>query len=264
MHLNCSEKLYLGSSRSRSCQTPNSRRSQQASCKSHVTTISTIASLTCLHTKWVTTHEPSNEHDLTGLRDNFNPRARWKAAIAGARALHRFGSSNSRLSGSTKSSGGWKTIDSDLDDDDDDEGDGGSRSPSAEEKPDAPAPPGENAFVQVTGPDGDLPPATSPRSPSASSPDVEVRSQDSVQSKGRPTSAHELKHEGEAHKPLEQGVPKELHEVHQEPQERTRTNPYAESEESLRMPGSFNAPEASGHHHHHGWMDLFKKLHIKS
>ncbi|KAF8587493.1 Pkinase-domain-containing protein [Ramaria rubella] len=42
---------------------------------------------------WLTTHEPSTEHDLgTGLRENFNPAARWRTAINTARAMHRLGS----------------------------------------------------------------------------------------------------------------------------------------------------------------------------
>ncbi|TFK24578.1 Pkinase-domain-containing protein [Coprinopsis marcescibilis] len=41
---------------------------------------------------WLTTHTPSTAHDLSsGLRDNFNPRARWRSAIASARALNKFG-----------------------------------------------------------------------------------------------------------------------------------------------------------------------------
>jgi calcium/calmodulin-dependent protein kinase I len=43
--------------------------------------------------QWLTTHEPSTEHDLsTGLRENFNPAARWRTAINATRAMHRLGS----------------------------------------------------------------------------------------------------------------------------------------------------------------------------
>ncbi|KAJ7596053.1 kinase-like domain-containing protein [Mycena floridula] len=69
---------------------------------------------------WLTTHEASTEHDLAvGLREHFDPRARWKTAIAGARALSRWASStkNSQASGS---SGGWGHDT----DDDEDEGEG--------------------------------------------------------------------------------------------------------------------------------------------
>jgi calcium/calmodulin-dependent protein kinase I len=70
---------------------------------------------------WLATHQHSEEHDLSeGLRDHFDPRSKWRSAIASARAIHRltsFGSqrSQSQLSaGSTHSdasasSGGWKS-----------------------------------------------------------------------------------------------------------------------------------------------------------
>ncbi|KAF9781001.1 Pkinase-domain-containing protein [Thelephora terrestris] len=38
---------------------------------------------------WLTIHTPSTETDLPGLRDNFNPRARWRSAINSTRALVR-------------------------------------------------------------------------------------------------------------------------------------------------------------------------------
>ncbi|KAJ3809681.1 CAMK/CAMK1 protein kinase [Lentinula lateritia] len=63
---------------------------------------------------WLTTHDPSEEHDLSdGLRDHFDPRSKWRNAIAGARAIHRlasFGRTQSQLStasDATASSGGW-------------------------------------------------------------------------------------------------------------------------------------------------------------
>jgi calcium/calmodulin-dependent protein kinase I len=40
----------------------------------------------------LTTCDPSVEHDLGGLRESFDPRARWRLAITSARALHRLGS----------------------------------------------------------------------------------------------------------------------------------------------------------------------------
>ncbi|KAF6752059.1 CAMK/CAMK1 protein kinase [Ephemerocybe angulata] len=46
-----------------------------------------------LNSAWLTTHPASEAHDLSaGLRENFDPRARWRTAIAGARAIGRFGS----------------------------------------------------------------------------------------------------------------------------------------------------------------------------
>ncbi|KAG6871538.1 hypothetical protein C0995_003460 [Termitomyces sp. Mi166 len=65
--------------------------------------------------RWLTSFRPEGEHDISsGLRDHFDPRARWKAAIASARVLNRFGSLASRASTSTSTSGGW------LDSDDED------------------------------------------------------------------------------------------------------------------------------------------------
>lgn len=40
----------------------------------------------------MTTHTPSAEHELTGLRENFKPAARWRKAINTARAINRLNS----------------------------------------------------------------------------------------------------------------------------------------------------------------------------
>ncbi|KAG6816523.1 hypothetical protein H0H93_007991 [Arthromyces matolae] len=72
--------------------------------------------------RWLAGFHPEGEHDLSdGLRDHFDPRARWKAAIASARVLSRLGSIASRNSTLSSNSGGW--IDSD-DEQDEDEGAG--------------------------------------------------------------------------------------------------------------------------------------------
>jgi len=93
---------------------------------------------------WLTTHEPSTEHDLAvGLRENFDPRARWRTAIAGARALNRLrslGSAGAGSNGSVKK--GWGADDEDDEDDDEDDGEIGEangkessvHSPGGEEK----------------------------------------------------------------------------------------------------------------------------------
>ncbi|KIP03271.1 hypothetical protein PHLGIDRAFT_130267 [Phlebiopsis gigantea 11061_1 CR5-6] len=202
---------------------------------------------------WLTIEAPT-EHDLTGLRDNFNPRARWKAAIAGARALHRFGSANSRTSASSKSSGGWKTmnIDSDDSDDDDDEVAASEPVPTEAANGQVDNGPGENDFVKVTAPEdhahsnghgGGGPPTPT----------------------GQPSDAHELKHEHDAHEPLEHKVPDELHEVKKE-KATTDALGVHDDEEELRMPGSFNIGEPQQYHGHgfHALADFFRKLHIKS
>ncbi|KAG5719359.1 Calcium/calmodulin-dependent protein kinase [Termitomyces sp. T112] len=59
---------------------------------------------------WLTSFRPEGEHDISsGLREHFDPRARWKAAIASARVLHRFNSIASRTS--TSNSSGWMDSD---------------------------------------------------------------------------------------------------------------------------------------------------------
>ncbi|KAI0090048.1 kinase-like domain-containing protein [Irpex rosettiformis] len=224
---------------------------------------------------WVTTHVPSSEYDLSGLRDNFNPRARWKAAIAGARALHRFGSRGS----SSKSSGGWKIVDSDEDDEDNYSLDEGFRpimqkigkdSKANQAKEGGEKGPGPNECVMVIEPEGDAPVTMS--SPAMSSPrclqpqagagppdDVKsLGSGSSASITGKPSRAHELKHEAHApHTPLEEVAPKELHEETQRSQEHSAV--YEEDESGLDIPGSFME-----HEQHHGWAELFRKLHLKS
>lgn len=61
---------------------------------------------------WLTAHAPSTEHDLSGLRENFDPRARWRNAIGAARVISRL-TNGSRSRSLSRSS-----------DDDDDEGGG--------------------------------------------------------------------------------------------------------------------------------------------
>lgn len=56
---------------------------------------------------WLTEHEASTEHDLTGLRENFNPKVRWRSAIQGAIAMNRFSRKGSDQSASE--SLGWRT-----------------------------------------------------------------------------------------------------------------------------------------------------------
>lgn len=73
------------------------------------------------------THEPSTEHDLsTGLRENFDPRARWRAAIGAVRGLNRLASLSKATAALKKQgssdSGGWKNgTGAGLDEDEEDE-----------------------------------------------------------------------------------------------------------------------------------------------
>ncbi|KAI0325637.1 Pkinase-domain-containing protein [Cubamyces sp. BRFM 1775] len=236
--------------------------------------------------KWLTDHTPSSEHDLTGLREHFDPRARWRAAIAGARALHRFNSSSSRTS-----SGGWRTSSFiDTDDDDDDDGERTHVPPTRD--PDAAASdPGENEYVKVTAPEeegAEHPEASKGKQVDGKEDPSPPRSEAESRSEGvsedtplpkargteeRPSDKHELKHESEAHTPLHEKVPTYLdyNEAHsgtsasaQPGEARSERQPEASAaqdeqhqEESqggratpeLKMPGSFDVPEE--HHHHH-------------
>ncbi|EMD41542.1 hypothetical protein CERSUDRAFT_110099 [Gelatoporia subvermispora B] len=208
--------------------------------------------------RWMTEHEPSREHDLTGLRENFDPRARWRAAIAGARALHRFNSSQSRAS--TTTSGGWKSLDSDDDDDERDD-----RTHHG---------PGENEHVQVTAPptDGSLPPAHEPAGTTSEPPQpVDVE---------KPSSAHKLKHEQDTHQPLHENVPTEVHEMHEEQSRQPPAQDRSQEEHKhddqdhdhdIQMPGSYHYhPGEREEHHRHlhmphpegGWASLFRKMHL--
>jgi len=45
---------------------------------------------------WLTSFAAPTEHDLPGLRENFDPRARWHSAISTARATSRFGITRAR------------------------------------------------------------------------------------------------------------------------------------------------------------------------
>lgn len=191
---------------------------------------------------WLTTYDANREHDLTGLRENFNPRARWRAAIAGARALHRFGSSTSKLSVDA-SSGGWKSsFDSDDEDEDEEESQASQAAPEQLH-------PGENEHVQVTEP------------PLSGKTDPE-----------RPSAGHELKREHQDHEALQQRIPTELdtspplHTHNAQAGRGVKRRDTADSDFILRMPGSFHVPspaEDTGSEGHEGWVHLLQKLHIK-
>ncbi|CCM01318.1 uncharacterized protein FIBRA_03367 [Fibroporia radiculosa] len=144
-----------------------------------------------LHHRWLTTHAPSTEHDLCGLREQFNPRARWKAAITGTIALNRLGSFASR------SSGGWKNGSPAGVDSDDDELAEEHHAGAATEEKDSTAP--ENAHA--------TPPVHSAGGPNGTNADIHATPV------ARPSSGHALRHEQEesAQPPLHAEVPLELH-----------------------------------------------------
>ncbi|KAH9850654.1 Pkinase-domain-containing protein [Lenzites betulinus] len=227
--------------------------------------------------KWLTDHTPSDEHDLTGLREHFDPRARWRAAIAGARALHRFNSSSRSIS---SSSGGWRTGSFiDTDDDDDDDTEHAPQQPPAAGDAREPSDPGENEYVKVTAPEEDSDRQTPPGSESGASEPVNVDA---------PSDAHALKHETDAHEPLHEKVPTPLHAgaegaaassspahaAEAQVEHPSAPSPGGAADQAQgrgspdpRMPGSFDAEEEHhAHHHHHfegGWLGMLKKLHIR-
>jgi calcium/calmodulin-dependent protein kinase I len=220
--------------------------------------------------QWLTTHEPSTEHDLSGLRDNFNPRARWKAAIAGARALHRFGSSGSRSSTTSKSSGGWKTTapDTDSDDDDDEVHLDQESAPNNAADGQLDNGPGHNDFVKVTPPEEYPQQERQAKDAADKFAANDTTIAEASTSAKKPADAHELKREHDApHEPLEKEIPKELHEVQKEPVRAQHNNHHSghhdSEDEELMMPGSFNTKPQHGHGHH-GFADLLRKMHIKS
>ena len=78
--------------------------------------------------EWVTSFAAPTEHDLSSLRENFDPRARWRNAISAARVLSRFGNH--------KGANNHKDKSVDSSDDEDDDGGGGSTSWRATPKTD--------------------------------------------------------------------------------------------------------------------------------
>ncbi len=232
-----------------------------------VTGVPSTAHIILTH-QWLTSHIPSNEHDLTGLREHFDPRARWRTAIAGARALHRFNTNSSRTSGTSGSSGGWRTgTNVDTDDDDAEEVAHPAPGPSASAHS-SPSDPGENEYVKVTAPaDDEMKKAREEKK-------TEVVEEPPAPA---PSDAHELRHESQAHQPLHEKVPTTLHAGDEDPpQAQEGAGPSSAEPEQpqdgretpeLPMPGSFDVSEQQQQHHHHHWeggfMGLFRKMHIK-
>ncbi|KAI0319890.1 kinase-like domain-containing protein [Amylostereum chailletii] len=89
---------------------------------------------------WLTAPTEEN-HDLSGLRENFNPRRRWKSAIASARAISRLSSFSAASRRSTEESASASGVSEDEDE-------GGWRVPP--KMGTAVEGPGENEKVRVT------------------------------------------------------------------------------------------------------------------
>ncbi|KAK0200074.1 Pkinase-domain-containing protein [Desarmillaria ectypa] len=183
---------------------------------------------------WLTTHPANTEHDLgVGLREHFDPRARWRSAIASARAIHRLGSSlSSRTisSTTTNSSGGWGDDDREAEDD--------LKLKQTEH-------PGHNEYVQVTGPDESdclglqeppLQEVDEPVPPPPVSPPQVV---------DEPTP------------PLASPAPAVKQEQESSKADQDEVN-------ALRMPGSFDFSDSSSHRHNHhqSWGEFVRKLRL--
>ncbi|KAM5534351.1 hypothetical protein V8D89_011944 [Ganoderma adspersum] len=211
-----------------------------------------------LNHHWLTSHRPSTEHDLTGLREHFDPRARWRAAIAGARALHRFSSASSRTASGSGSSGGWRTgsfVDSDDEDEDEHprpmaaapEAHARDATGSAHDETHS-----ESEYVKVTAPEEDESEHQKLKhevEPSAPKPAPEPVSTPPPQSSPAPAQAQAQDAAAAPSQPAQ-------------PAESGRVTP------ELTMPGSFDVPEDQYHHnHHHAWegglMGLFKKMRLR-
>ncbi|KAE9395341.1 Pkinase-domain-containing protein [Gymnopus androsaceus JB14] len=203
---------------------------------------------------WLTTHEPSEDHDLSGgLREHFDPRAKWRNAIAGARALHRLASLESTRSETTASSGGWNTGGgSSPNTEDEDEDDGWHPgSASAGQAALSPGTPGENANVTVTAPTEEAtsasassdPPA--PVSPPSGSPHF--------------SGSSDVNDEPESLLTEEQ--------LAEEKRKQESSHGHGDADMDLQMPGSFDM-EGPPLHGEEGagssWSDMLKKLTLRS
>ncbi|KAF9563471.1 Pkinase-domain-containing protein [Agrocybe pediades] len=196
---------------------------------------------------WLTTHEASEEHDLsTGLREHFDPRARWRSAITSARALHRLNSLASRASKSSASSGGWGN-----DDVSDDEL---VPKPDVQEIPTLSSDPGSNDFVQVTAPQEEEDAAPPPPPPEAPHPQQELKREDDSDVKPPIEQNKSILDEGNA-------------QVFAEPESTVNEEDQNDHDEP-RMPGSFHYPDDSsqqaqqGPAENHSWVQMLRKLTI--
>ena len=183
----------------------------------------------------------------TGLREHFNPKARWKAAIASAREVQRLNNLGRRSTTKSSSSGGWNnTVDSSDDE----------LSPSLQTQAASSAlptvDPGANDFVHVTPPHG---------------------AQDATMSPNAEVGAVKREDHAAVPAPLQEKVPSALETDDEQPMfpeqalqdEPESTVDGQELDEELRMPGSFDStPSAhNGHVNGHSWMDIFKNLQLK-
>ncbi|PPQ66233.1 hypothetical protein CVT26_010934 [Gymnopilus dilepis] len=196
-----------------------------------------------LNHPWLTTHKPSAEHDLsTGLRENFDAKARWRSAIASARALHRLNSLGSR---SSRSGANSEVCDSSDD----------------EVTPPTPQAlannPGSNEFVHVTAPQekekGSSPSLQEQATPKATASKEESRVTEGAQFHDEPESTGD-EATSPARPKVEKRMPGSFH--FSDLEEENATAPSDEQSQHS---------EGSGEHAHgpHAWVDMFKKMALK-
>ncbi|KAG6855597.1 hypothetical protein H0H87_000392 [Tephrocybe sp. NHM501043] len=191
---------------------------------------------------WLTSFTAGELDISEGLRDHFDPRARWKSAIASARALNRLGSLASRASTSTSNSGGW------MDSDDEEY--------EAVSVPSTTSDLGENDNSLVT------PPAT------------EDRETHKTRTLSNTLSIPGLGPVDEAHPPLHERPPtpivdptpakeEETPQVHHQPKSTVKQDD-EDSEYEPVMPGSFDLSGTPQQHHGNGetWGEMFRKLRL--
>ncbi|KAG6811134.1 hypothetical protein H0H92_008830 [Tricholoma furcatifolium] len=191
---------------------------------------------------WLTTFSASDEHDIsTGLREHFDPRARWRSAIASARALSRFSSlANSRASSNTDTSGGgW------IDSDDEDQPAGDSDANRAE----ATTPASEKGPQRRQG----------SRQESLGVHGLAKISEDQV-SEGYPSLVD--RPPTPTHMLSEDAVKEEADSLYEEPAALDQEDEDLEQENGPQMPGAFGPPPPRDHHRQGSetWSDMFKRL----
>ncbi|KZP32049.1 Pkinase-domain-containing protein [Athelia psychrophila] len=210
---------------------------------------------------WLTTHVASSDYDLsTGLREHFDPRARWRSAIGAIRGINRFAAlgkaqkENAAALASGKKSG-WKNGSGfNIDDDDDDD----------EEEDNAEA--GGNGNAPVT-PPSDVEQGTAPSSAHALEREgvtpLHGRSSEDVEQvlNGANTRTHKKS------KSIPQPPPVDYSEVQTRREDSMDTFLTAEEDDELNMPGTFNIPNPrqGAPHHSDGreretWAGMFKRL----
>ncbi|KAF8054316.1 Pkinase-domain-containing protein [Lyophyllum atratum] len=235
--------------------------------------------------RWLTTHEPSAEHDLShGLRDHFDPRARWKSAIASARALNRLGSelsgagvsrASTGATGGSKTSGGW------LDSDEEGEEEGGKGRGREEGEMNehvvvtTPREEGERLDVPSRGhelrrkPEVHLPPHVRPPTPVLVAVAEKAENEKEDDSNAHTdTSAHNNTHTNQS-PDSSPNSPQADTQIHDEPESMlSPADADAGHERELQMPGSFDLSDpphhGQGHGHGASWGDMLRKLRITS